>query len=307
MPSSRHWMYFAAIVTACAFAAPLHAQATVDLKPIFEVVVEKDVAYLAPERGEKADLYLPAKVVDASRAATLTKRPGMIIIHGGGWATGDKGAAREQNIGKTLASHGYVCMSINYLLQPKEGARIWPRNVHDCKTAVRWLRAQADRFQLDTDHIGVIGGSAGGHLALLLGLTDKSAGLDPDGPYGDQSCAVQAVIDLYGPIADTPKWTATLLGETATPELAAQVTPLTHVDAQDPPVLVMHGTADTTVDVRDSEVMFEALKKISPKHQLVIVSGAPHSFHLQPKQQDLRSIVLGFLDQHLKVNQPPKP
>lgn len=277
------------------------AQTSVDLKPIFEVAIEKDVAYLGEGRTEKSDLYLPTKVVDADRAARLSQRPGVIIIHGGGWATGDKGAAREINIGTTLASHGYVCMSINYLLQPKEGSRIWPRNLHDCKTAVRWLRANSNKFQLDTDHIGVIGGSAGGHLALMLGLTDKVSGLDPDGPHAEHSCAVQAVIDLYGPIADTPKWTATLVAQDAAnaPELTKQVTPLSHIDANDPPVLIIHGTGDTTVDVRDSEVMFEALKKARSKDQLLIVPGAPHSFHLQPKQQDLRPVVLEFLGKHL--------
>lgn len=299
MPTVGNFVRFVASLTVCVGFAPLSAQEAVKLQPIFEVTEEHDVAYL-PDRAEKADLYLPSMAIDPARAAKLTMRPGLIIIHGGGWATGDKRAAREQNIGRTLAGQGYVCMSINYLLQPKEGPRIWPRNLHDCKTAVRWLRANAERFQLDKDHIGVIGGSAGGHLALLLGLTDGASGLNPNGPYADQSCAVQAVIDLYGPIADTPKWTATLLGDEATPKSTSQVTPLTYVDADDPPVLIMHGTADTTVDVRDSEVMFAALNKVSPKHKLVIVPGAPHSFHLQPKQQDLRPIAIEFLDKYLK-------
>ncbi len=278
------------------------AQDAVEVKPIFEVAIEKDVAYLPSDRAEKADLYLPAAAIDPSRAASLAKRPGMVIIHGGGWTGGDKGAAREQNIGTTLASQGYVCMSINYLLQPKDGPRIWPRNLHDCKTAVRWLRANAERFQLDTEHIGVIGGSAGGHLALMVGLTDTASGLDPAGPYGEHSCAVQAVIDLYGPIADTPKWTAALVAPDApnVTELIRQVTPLSYVDAQDPPVMIMHGTADTTVAVRDSEVMYEALKKVGSQHKLVIVPGAPHTFHLQPKQQDLRPVVLEFFDRYLK-------
>ncbi len=148
-----------------------------------DVRIEKDVDYLGKGRSEKADLYLPPADQDASL------HPGIVIIHGGGWTGGDKGAAREQNIGTTLASHGYVCMSINYKLQPKEGERIWPQNIHDCKTAVRWLRANAEKLHLDKAHVGVIGGSAGGHLALMVGVTDAHSGLDPAGPYGDQSCA----------------------------------------------------------------------------------------------------------------------
>lgn len=264
-----------------------------------EVKIVKDVSYLGPDRKEKADLYLP----DDAEGEGPARHPGIVIIHGGGWTGGDKGAAREQNIGRTLAANGYVCMSINYLLQPKEGERIWPRNLQDCKTAVCWLRANAQRLHIDTEHIGVIGGSAGGHLALMVGVTDKQAGLDP--PQAEslgQSCRVQAVIDLYGPIADTPRWSKTLVGRDCAdaPELCRQVTPLSHLDASDPPILVMHGTADTTVDIRDSKVIDAALEKAGIEHQLVIVEGAPHSFHFQPKQQDLRPIALAFLNKHLK-------
>ena len=261
-----------------------------------QVKLSKDVSYLEEGRQEKADLYLPPPGDDSVRY------PGVVIIHGGGWTGGDKGAVREQNIGTTLAENGYVCMSINYRLQPKEGERIWPRNLHDCKTAVRWLRANAERLQVDAAHIGVIGGSAGGHLALMVGVTDQDAGLDPPGPYGQHSCAVQAVIDLYGPIADTPRWSKTLVGRDCeeAPELCKQVTPLSHLDKSDPPVLIMHGTADKTVALRDSEVMAAALEKAGIEHQLIVVPGAPHTFHLQPKQRDLRPVVLDFFGKHLK-------
>jgi dipeptidyl aminopeptidase/acylaminoacyl peptidase len=85
------------------------------------------------------------------------------------------------------------------------------------------------------------------------------------------------------------------------PELYRQASPLAHVDRNDPPVLIIHGTADKTVAVRDSEAFAEALKKAGVEHELVIVPGAPHSFHLEPKQQDLRPLVLGFFDRHLKA------
>ena len=93
------------------------------------VRVEKDVSYLGPECAEKADLYLPP-TFEAGK-----KYPGIVIIHGGGWTGGDKGAAREKNIGTTLASHGYVCMSINYALA-KTGSPTFPQNIQDCKRAV---------------------------------------------------------------------------------------------------------------------------------------------------------------------------
>ncbi len=78
------------------------------------------------------------------------------------------------------------------------------------------------------------------------------------------------------------------------------MTPLTFLDPKDPPLLILHGTADKTVPLRDSEVLAEAAKKAGTQHQLVVIPGAPHTFHLQPSQRDLRPLVLEFLDKHLK-------
>ncbi|WP_395741454.1 alpha/beta fold hydrolase [Prosthecobacter sp.] len=258
------------------------------------VHIEKDVSYLPAERKEKADLYLPAD--------DGLKHPAVLIIHGGGWTGGSKGAAREINIGTTLASHGYVCMSIDYLLHDaKSPTPCWPQNLHDCKTAVRWLRANAERLHIDAAHIGVIGGSAGGHLAAMVGVTGPDAELDPASPYGDQSCAVQCVVDMYGPASfENRDVTALRKTRVEAPELYRQFSPLTYLDKKDPPFLVLHGTADKTVDVEQSKILDAALARQGVEHQLEIIEGAPHTFHLQPKQKDLRPLVLAFFDKHLK-------
>jgi acetyl esterase/lipase len=260
------------------------------------VRIEMDIAYLGRDRAEKADLYLPAQSVPG------TLRPGVVIIHGGGWVGGRRDGRREINIGTTLAEHGYVALSIDYQLQSQEpgAAKIWPQNLHDCKTAVRWLRAHAAKYQIDVDHIGVIGGSAGGHLAAMVGLTGPE--LDPVGPIAEHSTRVQAVVDLYGPMALTQKRIDTLI-DPANPEaeqLTKQITPLSHIDDQDPPVLILHGTADKTVAVEDSEIFAAALLKGRVPHQLVVIPDAPHTFDLQPKQRDLRPLVLEFFDRYLK-------
>jgi acetyl esterase/lipase len=262
------------------------------------VVLERDVAYLPADREEKADVYLPADRTPGVRS------PAVLIIHGGGWTGGDKGAAREINIGSTLALNGYVALSINYALA-KDGRVTWPQNLHDCKTAVRWLRANADRLQIDPDHIGVIGGSAGGHLAAMVAVTGPSDGLDPAGPYGDLSCRVSCAVDLYGPIDLTSRPEHKMFGKTnaEAPELYRQASPTTHLDKNDPPILILHGTADTTVPIEQSQLFDAALTKAGVEHELIVVEGAPHTFHLQPKQRDLRPVVVGFLDKHLK----PKP
>src|SRR5580700_9388754 len=110
-----------------------------------DIRIQHDVPYLGGARTESADLYLPLEIPQGQRV------PAVVIIHGGGFTGGHRDAAREQNIGTTLARNGYVGMSIDYLLADL-GRPSWPQNLYDCKTAVRWLRANADRLQIDPDH-----------------------------------------------------------------------------------------------------------------------------------------------------------
>lgn len=258
---------------------------------------EKNVDYLGEGRKEKADLYLPAEIPKGKRV------PAVVIVHGGGWSGGVKDAARERNIGTNLALNGYVAMSIDYVLADSKGTNVtWPQNLYDCKTAVRWLRKNAERLQIDPDKIGAIGGSAGGHLVSMLALTEPKDGLDPKGPYGEFSCRIQCVVDLYGPINLTERNEISMFRKTRAeaPELYKQASPHIYADKNDPPVLILHGTGDKTVDYRQSEFFAEELKKAGTSHELIIIPDAPHTFHLQPKQRDLRPVVLGFFDRHLK-------
>jgi acetyl esterase/lipase len=260
------------------------------------VTIERGVAYLPEGRREKADLYLPK-----DRAADV-RSPAVVIIHGGGWVGGKRDAGRELNIGTTLAAHGYVALSIDYLLATEDKPS-WPVNIQDCKTAVRWLRANADRLQIDAAHIGAIGGSAGGHLTALLAASSNVPELDPPGSYAEYSCAIQCAVPMYGAaeVRDRPS-ARIMIGKTfeEAPEAYRLASPADLVDPQDPPCLILHGTADKTVPVEQSEILARALEKVGVEHELIIIEGAPHSFHLQPKQRDLRPLVLGFFDKHLK-------
>lgn len=272
--------------------------------PAGGVRVVGNVAYLGPGRKEKMDLYLP----EGAKAGK--KYPAVLIIHGGGWFAGDKAARRERNIGMNLARAGYVCASINYRLAAKQEtnfarrlATVWPGHLHDCKTAVRFLRKHAERFHIAPERIGAIGGSAGGHLTAMLGLTASGDGLDPAGPYAEFSCRVQAIVPLYGAHDLVARSRAKKLWETMTDadrKLCRAASPVTYASKDDPPTLILHGTADTTVPVRQSELLDKALRRAGVPAKLVIVKGAPHSFHLQPKQRDLRPVVIEFLDRHLK-------
>lgn len=274
-------------------------------------VVERDVAYLSPGRKEKLDLYLPADRPKAARS------PAVVIIHGGGWSGGDKSSSREFNIGTTLAKAGYVCASVEYL---KEGAGRWPTNLYDCKNAVRFLRANAKLYQVDGDHIGVIGGSAGGHLALMVAYTSGVKGLTPEAPYPGVSDRVQACVDMYG-VTDLLTRQATDTDGTPNGKLRDAglfsdkreessdkwklASPVCHVSRTCPPTLILHGLADTTVDREQSMELDRKLSEQGVERRLILIPGVGHTFDLQqwqrkPLPQDLRPVVVGFFDKHLK-------
>jgi len=302
-------------------AAPFRTDGWDDACRIYRVGIRNDFSYLPPDRPEKMDLYVPLDN-DA-----YERFPGVVIIHGGGWTGGDKARKREIEIGTALAAQGYVCASINYLLAGKSKPA-FPQNVHDCKAAVRFLRANAREFGIDPDRIGVIGGSAGGHLALMLGVTGPEGALEPENPYPGVSSRVQAVVDLYGPSdlltrqktdsSGNPTGrrydgsAATTLGATREQNEALwrQASPVTHVTPGDPPVLILHGKSDTTVDYAQSIEMAEKLSSAGVPVELHLLEGVGHTFALKvdvngkPLPQDLRPIVIGFFDKYLKSENP---
>ena len=270
-----------------------------------EVEVIKDIPYLGADRAEKMDAYLPKEKGEHPR-------PVVIWIHGGGWMTGSKSAGREQNICQTLAENGYAAFSIDYKLgkqaEEKDGKEVemtevpWPQNIYDCKTAVRYVRKEAARFGIDPSRIAISGGSAGAHLALVAGLSANDAKLNEGGLYTDQSNAISCIIDFYGPTliegeARTSKFTGKTPEETAAN--AKLASPVLQVKKDSPPVLVAHGTADKTTDITFSTNLVAKMEEVGTVHEYIEVPGAGHSFHLQPKQMDLRPAVLAFLAKHL--------
>jgi acetyl esterase/lipase len=258
-----------------------------------DVRVEHGVEFLGSRL--KADLYFPLEMPKDK------KLPGIVWIHGGGWTGGTRDAKREVSVCSDLARNGYVVMSVEYILSAKKQA-VWPTNLWDCKTAVRWLRKNSERIGVDPNRIGVAGGSAGGHLAAMVALTTPADGLDPREPLGDISCAVKCCVDLYG-ITDIGTYhDATMLGKTfaEAPELYRAASPVTYVRSNSIPIMICHGTADATVNIAQSERFAAALKAAGVEHHFEIATNAPHSFDLHPPQKDLRPLVLGFLAQHLK-------
>ncbi|HJQ70429.1 MAG TPA: alpha/beta hydrolase [Blastocatellia bacterium] len=256
------------------------------------------------------DLYLPA----GSTAAL----PVVVWIHGGGWASGDKGngghAAR-------LTARGYAVASINYRLSWEDR---FPAQVEDCKAAIRWLRANASRYNLDADRIGVWGSSAGGHLAALLGTSGGAAELEGDLGNGEQSSRVQAVVDWYGP-SDFLKMQSESLAcgvvdhdSPLSPEAlllgcpirlcedrARRASPVTYATADDPPFLIMHGTNDCLVPPLQGRDMQESLAAVGVEATLKFIQGAGHGGD-EFETAENRKLVDDFLDRHLARPSQPK-
>ena len=233
-------------------------------KPVPESVkVERDIVYATyGERKVMLDLYLP-KQPGAARI------PCIVVIHGGGWRSGDK--TRFAALAGKLAEQGFAAACIGYRLLPEVE---FPAPIADCKAAVRWVRANAAQHGIDPDRIGAIGGSAGAHLAAMLGTSDKEPKLEGDGGNPGVSSRVQAVVAMATP-ADMSNFAERAKIDAA---LAALISPVTHVSKDSAPILLMHGTQDRTVPIAQSELLLAKYQKAGASAEFFKVEGAPHAF-----------------------------
>jgi acetyl esterase/lipase len=238
--------------------------------PVFRL---SDVPFLGAGRKEKLDLYFPS-------GDFRSNRPAVVFIHGGGFTGGDKAEYRSASVSADLCRAGYVVVSCNYVLGPKDKPGVWPQNIADCRNAVRWLRAHTKELGVNPDKIAVAGGSAGGYLALMVGLSDDKTGPGGD-PTAKVSAKVSAVIDMYGVVSFSQHGKGDVLGA-STAEQKAYL-PELQCDPQDPAVLILHGTADSTVDIAQSDDMATALRSAKTPYEYIVVEGAPHTFDLHPK------------------------
>ena len=188
--------------------------------------------------------------------------------------------------------------SIDYRLT---GLISHPKQIHDCKGAIRWLRANADKYGYDVTRIGVGGGSAGGHLALLVGLSGGVKELEGDvGGNLDQSSKVHAVVDLFGPSA------LGLFAEESerfrrnkTPELLKSASPVTYLSADDPPVLILHGDEDQLVPLRQSEHLHKRLQETGLESSFHVIEGAGHG-GMQFSDSTRYALIREFFARHIK-------
>jgi acetyl esterase/lipase len=251
------------------------------------------------EHSLKLDLYEPA----------AAGAPLLVWVHGGAWERGSK----EQMQVERLLDHGFAIASVDF--RPASVAP-FPAQVHELKAAVRFLRAQAGRYGYDASRIGMLGASSGGHLAALVGTTNGDADLEGTlGDHGDTASTVQAIVSYFGAsnlltILDqstpfglgvrTPALER-LLG--ALPKdaeaVARRASPVFHVDASDPPLLLLHGDQDPQMPINQSHELEGAYKKAGLEAQLIVVHGAAHGGEAF-FDEERTDRVAAFLDEHLR-------
>jgi acetyl esterase/lipase len=245
------------------------------------VIYRRDIEFTkGKQRALKMDILHP-------RSLPEKPMPAIVWIHGGAWREGNKEDGIELLL--PFARRGYFCASIEYRLSHEA---IFPAQIEDCKCAIRFLRAHATEFYLDSEHIGVWGCSAGGHLAALLGTTHHVQDFEGEGGWEKFSSCVQAVCDWFGPtdffsINDFPRKVSYPPGDSPEEiliggpiqenmEKVAQANPITYVTQADPPFLIAHADDDLIVPLNQSQLLFEALQQAGVEVTFEVVKGGGH-------------------------------
>lgn len=264
--------------------------------PPAEVEFIPDIAY-ATVNGEELKLNL-----SRPKNATGTL-PCILVIHGGAWRGGNRNA--HNDITWNFAKAGYVSATLSYRLVPKH---IFPTQVQDVKAATRYLRANAEKYNIDRDRLGAVGFSAGAHLSMILGTMDGSDGLDDVGDHRDQSSKVQCVVAYFGP-ADfnlpfpdaSRSLVADFLGGTKEQKQDAytRASPVTYVNAGDAPTLIFQGTKDPLVPHDQAIAMLEAMTKAGVPGRVEFIVGASHGWPNPELGRTVRD-TFAFFEQHLK-------
>ena len=241
------------------------------------VLWEEDIVYSTPD-GESLALNI------ARPKAESGLRPAVLCIHGGGFRAGKRESYDALCI--KLAEKGFVAATVTYRLAPQHQ---FPAAVHDCKAAVRWLRANASKYKIDPSKIGVTGGSAGGHLAQFLGVTAHVPQFEGTGGHADQSSSVTCVVNVYGPSDFTKSYGKSVDAHEVLPlwfggnletERKRHIigSPLYWVTPDAAPTLCIHGTEDKYVAHEQAVWLVDKLKAATVEAELLTLEGAGHGF-----------------------------
>ena len=263
------------------------------------VAFEKGIEYANPDNQHLQLNMARSKKADGGPF------PCVLCIHGGGFRAGSRESYNAQII--RLAEQGYVAATVSYRLAPKYP---FPAAVHDTKAAVRWLRANAKKYNIDPNNIGVTGGSAGGTLAQMLGVTADVKEFEGDGGNPEQSSKVKCVVNVYGANDFTKSYGKSVdahevlplyLGGNLEKARPAHIrsSPLYWVTPTAVPTLCIHGTEDKYVHVEQAEMLVDKLKAIGVEAELLKLEGAGHGFRGKDAETAEKAMI-AFFDKHLK-------
>jgi acetyl esterase/lipase len=268
-----------------------------------KVDIRLDVPYADNDNPrQQVDIYLPK---DASAGEPL---PVVLFIHGGGWSGGDRKGYLTP-AGQMAFGGKYAAISVGYRMSSEAK---WPAQIHDCKAAVRWVRAHAKELNIDPNKIGATGNSAGGHLVTMLGLTAGNKELEGSlGKHTDQSSAVTCVINFCGPSDMAAPLMQGEAAKTDDPAVAGlvggplkekadavkQASPLTWVSKNAAPIMTVHGMKDARVHYSNATKLEAAMKQAGATHYLVPVTEAGHGIPVGP---ELAARIQKFWDKYLR-------
>jgi acetyl esterase/lipase len=265
------------------------------------VSLQQDVEYGVQDREKLLlDIYRP------SQSFSSRPRPAIVMIHGGGWTSFDKSTMK--GMGNFLASSGFVAVSVDYRLLRGDENR-WPAQLDDVQRAVRWLRANAAKYNIDANHIGAFGHSAGAQLAALLGMEDTRD--NSDAALAKYSSRVQAVVDVSGPsdfLTDRdPEGDAQLANffggdYSKIPGVWRDASPITHVAKSNAPFLIVHGTSDDMVPIAQAQELYDKLKTAGVPVSFVKVNDV-HTFATTEARHRMALESKAFFARYLIVNQ----
>ncbi len=246
-----------------------------------EITVTKDIPYREGESSKwRLDMAMPA---DGGESL----RPGLVIVHGGGWRAGSKEVDVYQSMMTEYARKGYVTINVNYRLLDEAP---FPACIEDVKAAVRWFRAHAEEYGVDPDRIGAYGHSAGAHLALMLGMAPESAGLEGDGGWDDYSSVVNVVA------AGSPP---TELGRD-TPMANPIWWPIGYISRDAPPLFLIQGTADRVVRAELTDDFVEKMKAEGADIEYLRIEGGDHGVAYNESLEVTAPAIETFFAKHLK-------
>ena len=280
-----------------AYTHPVVAQESVP----DSVVFEKNIEYTNPD-----DQHLQLNM--ARPKAGHGPFPAVVCIHGGGFRAGTRESFNTLCI--QLAERGYVAVTVSYRLAPKYQ---FPAAVHDVKAAVRWLRANADKYQIDPDRIGTTGGSAGGHLTQFLGVTGGVKKFEGDGGNADFSSNVKCVVNFYGPSDFTKSYDASVDAAEVLPLFLGgnlqerrhrhiESSPLYWVTPEAAPTLCIHGTNDKYVAHEQAVWLIDRLLASDVEAKLMTIEGGDHGFGKSPPEvkAEIENARFDFFAKHLQ-------